>query len=119
PGPRPWKPPPLDTTPFSARTHRSHPHLPPQENSPFPPETKPSSPDPGALSDQLLFRDATLEPRAPAQALNNKARPPFPARRKTAASETRTASEGQGARRGVPRSEERTRERSTDHKKTG
>src|SRR5699024_12582473 len=92
---------------------------PPQETPPFPTESKPSSPDPGAVSDQLLFREATLEPRAAGQVLKNKGRPTFPARRKTATSETRTASEGQGARRGVPRSEERTRERSTDHKKTG
>src|SRR5699024_119372 len=56
--------PPRDTTPCAARTHRSRPHLAPEENAPVPTEPKPSSPEPGAFSGRLLFRAATLQPRA-------------------------------------------------------
>src|SRR5699024_5709837 len=119
PVPRPWTPPPLDTTPSSARTHRSRLRPPPQENSPFSTETKPSPHVPGSFPDPPPPREAAPETRPAGHALKSKGKSTFPARRKTATNGTRTGSEDQGARRGGPRSEERTRERPTDHRKTG
>ena len=91
----------------------------PQENSPFATETKPSSPEPGSFPDLSPPREAAPETRPAGHALKSKGKSTFPTRRKTATNGTRTGSEDQGARRGGPRSEERTRERPTDHRKTG
>ena len=110
------EPPPLDTTPSSARTHRSR-LRPPRRRIHLFDGNKTVPTRTGVVSTHR--RPGSGPKRDRPDALKSKGKSTFPTRRKTATNGTRTGSEDQGARRGGPRSEERTRERPTDHRKTG